>query len=38
MFAVGMRIPREQMVAMSVPEMVDHVDYWMDLKEAGHGG
>lgn len=28
MFAVDMGIPRGQMLDMSVPEMVDHVDHW----------
>jgi len=38
MFAVGMGIPRGQMVAMSLPEMTDHVEYWMRLREAQSGG
>lgn len=28
MFAISLGIPRGQMMDMSVPEMVDHVDYW----------
>lgn len=38
MFAIQLRISREQMEAMSVPEMVDHVDYWFELnREAPRG-
>lgn len=28
MFAISLGIPRAQMEAMSVPELVDHLDYW----------
>ncbi len=28
LFAISMGIPRGQMLDMSVPEMVDHVEYW----------
>jgi hypothetical protein len=38
MFAVGMGIPREQMVAMSVQDMAEHVEYWMTMREAQSGG
>jgi hypothetical protein len=38
MFAVGMGIPREQMEAMSLPEMTDHVEFWMTMREAQNGG
>jgi hypothetical protein len=37
MFALQLGIPREQMVAMSVPEMVSHVDYWAEMMEARDG-
>jgi hypothetical protein len=30
MFAVSLGIPRTQMVELSVPQMVDHVDYWAE--------
>lgn len=29
MFAISMGIPRAEMGMMSVPTMVDHVDYWL---------
>lgn len=38
MFAIQLGIGRDQMVDMSVPEMVDHVDYWFELnREAPRG-
>jgi hypothetical protein len=38
MFDLQLRISRDQMEAMSVPEMVDHVDYWFELNRGGPGG
>ena len=32
MFALCLGIDREHMEAMSVPEMVDHLDYWAELR------
>jgi hypothetical protein len=32
MFAVLMGIDRDRMLDLSVPLMVDHVDYWTDVK------
>lgn len=37
MFAIGMGIPRAQMLDMSVPEMVDHVDWAMTTGGDGNG-
>jgi hypothetical protein len=37
MFAVSLGIPRGQMVDLSVPEMVDHVDYWAELRGSHDG-
>lgn len=38
MFAIQLGIGRDQMVDMSVPEMVDHVDYWFELNRGGPDG
>lgn len=38
MFAVSLRIPYGQMVELSVPQMVDHVDYWAETMRGGAGG
>jgi hypothetical protein len=32
LFAVSLGIPWGQMVDLSVPQMVDHVDHWADMK------
>ena len=37
MFAVSLGIPRDRMVDLSVPEMVDHVDYWAEMKGGQDG-
>lgn len=37
-FAVSLGIPRAQMAAMSVPEMVDHLDYWHENRRSEDGG
>jgi hypothetical protein len=37
MFAVGLGISRAEMVDLSIPLMVDHVDWWTEMKEASHG-
>lgn len=37
MFAVQLGVSRDRMEAMSVPEMVDHVDYWADLTRSNDG-
>jgi hypothetical protein len=38
MFAVSLGIPRGQMVRMSLPEMVDHVDYWHETTRGSQDG
>lgn len=38
MFAVTLGISRDQMIDLSVPEMVDHLEYWAKLTEGGPGG
>jgi hypothetical protein len=38
LFAVALRIPRDQMVELSIPEMVDHVDYWAEMNKGGQDG
>lgn len=38
LFAINMSIPRDQMLDMSVPQMVDHVEYWAAVTEGGGGG
>jgi hypothetical protein len=38
MFAVALRIPRDRMEDLSVPEMVDHVDYWAEMNRGGQDG
>jgi len=37
MFAIGLGIPRSQMEELSVPEMVDHVDFWTELRGSDDG-
>lgn len=37
MFAVLIGIGREQLLDLSVPAMVDHVDYWTDVKGSHDG-
>jgi len=37
-FAVSLGIPRGQMEEMSIPLLVDHLDYWNESRGAGHGG
>jgi hypothetical protein len=38
MFAIQLGIGREQMEAMSVPDMVDHTDYWFELNRGSQDG
>lgn len=38
MFAVSLGVPRDQMVDLSIPQMVDHVDWWTELRKAGSDG
>jgi hypothetical protein len=38
MFAVSLGIPRGQMEDLSIPEMVDHVDYWAEMNRGGQDG
>jgi hypothetical protein len=37
-FAVSLGIPRGQMDDLSVPQMVDHLDYWHDTMKGGPDG
>jgi hypothetical protein len=37
MFAVLMGLGREQLLDLTVPSMVDHVDYWTDVKGGRDG-
>lgn len=37
MFAIQLGIDRHALEAMSVPEMVDHVDYWAELRSSQNG-
>jgi len=32
-FAVSLGIDRDQMEAMNIPQMVDHLDYWHEIHE-----
>ena len=36
-FAVALGIPRDQLLDMSIPLMVDHVDYYNEMKGSGRG-
>jgi len=38
MFAVSMGIPRGQMLDMSVPEMVEHIDWWAETNRRSGDG
>jgi hypothetical protein len=38
MFAIQLGIARGPMEDMSVPEMVDHVDYWLELNRGSQNG
>jgi hypothetical protein len=37
MFAIVLGIDRDHLLDMSVPEMVDHVDYWSEMRSAADG-
>lgn len=37
MFAVLLGVDRTHLEAMSIPEMVDHADYWSEVKGAQGG-
>lgn len=38
MFVVTMGVGKEQLLDMSVPEMVDHVDYWTAMNRRPEDG
>jgi hypothetical protein len=38
LFAISMGIPRSQMLDMSVPVMVDHVEHWAAVTGRGDDG
>lgn len=38
MFIVQLRISRDQMIDMSIPQLVDVADYWNETQREGQGG
>ncbi len=37
MFAVQLHVSADRMMEMSIPQLVDHVDYWAELRGPSDG-